>query len=177
MAQTFQYPNLASRTDEAESLYLRGGSIGIINPTTATDSVVGRYFRFVYPADVTDWAFIKATMSKDFGDVTEGTQLALSCFMRINGSPRGVEISIKNDSSTNDVAYGYEYSYQDVGWGGWCHVAAKCIRNATEFKSQIFYIGTSRQKAGTTIDVAQPMVCVADEPHAWAPAEGEVWPE
>ena len=176
MAQVFQYPNLASRTYEAEGLCLIGNGIGAIRPTAATDDVVGRYFRFVYPADATDWSYILVSLSKGFGDVTEGTRMALSCFLRLNGEPFIAEIFLKTGSNTNPVAKDYENSYQDVG-GGWRHIASKCIRNATDFKSQIFYIWTAPQKAGTTIDVAQPMACVADEPHAWAPAEGEVWPE
>lgn len=51
------------------------------------------------------------------------------------------------------------------------------VRGGVAYKGQVLYASLYPwPKAGSTIDVAQPMVCVADEPHAWAPAEGEVWP-
>lgn len=175
MGQVFQYPNLATMTDKAEGLYLVGNGIGSIRPTAATDSVVGRYFRFVFPADVTGWSYIQVNLSNGFGDVTDGTRLVLSLFTRLNSNPWSTSIRLQNGNSTNPLAKDYADSYQGVV-GGWRHCVAKCVRNATEFNNQILYIWTAEKKAGTTIDIAQPMVCVADEPHAWAPAEGEVWP-
>lgn len=176
MEQTFEYPNLAGGTGGKNGILLAGNGIDAIHPTIGTDAVVGRYFRFTFPADVSGWSYILASLSKGFGDVTDGTRLALSCFLRLNGEPFIGAILLQNNDGTNPVAKDYGSSYQDVG-GGWRHVASTCIRNATAFKSQIFYVWTAEQKAGTTIDIAQPMACVADEPRAWAPASGEVWPE
>lgn len=174
MAQVFQYPNLVSGTSKAEGLYLICNTIGEIKPTTATDSVVGRYFRFTFPADVSGWSYAYIKLASEFSDVQEGARLEISEFLRANGKPDNLYTSLRRGDSTHDVVNVLKNSFKDVG-GGWSHVAVTCVRNAVAFDgSQVFYIWVGPRKAGTTIDVAQPMVCVADEPHAWAPASGEV---
>ena len=59
------------------------------------------------------------------------------------------------------------------GGGGGTLCVTRAKRNAVAYDSQVLYVAFPLGKAGTTYDIAQPMVCVSDVPAAWAPAEGE----
>lgn len=175
MAQTFEWPNLLDVS--AGHLYLSTSNLGYVQPTICHDDVVGDFYRMTPEKDITGWgAYVNIGSIAAAGNVPEGTRMAISLFTRVHGEPFHGWPLIRLGSGTDDLIKDFAYSHEDVG-GGWSMCTTTGTRNDVAYKGQVFYLGISPfPKAGATIDVAQPMVCVADEPHAWAPAEGEVWP-
>lgn len=140
------------------------------------DGVVGDYQRVTLDADAEGWAYLYMTGADGVGDVPEGSKLAISIFARVKGGPCKLWPIIRRGNGTGNMHDWDTITWDDVG-GGWTLCVTRATRNATTYDSQVLYVGLALEKAGTTFDVAQPMVCVADEPHAWAPSAGEVWPE
>lgn len=174
MGQEFEWPNLLVGSMSGHMHYIDGGGQNL-SGVRMRDGVVGDYYRVTLDADAKVWAYLLMTGAEGVGDVPEGTELAISIFTRINGGPCKLYPSIRHSNSTGVLHDTGTTTWDDVG-GGWTLCVTRAARNAIAYDSQIFYVGLSIYKAGTTIDIAQPMVCVADDPHAWAPAEGEVWP-
>lgn len=175
MAEVFQYPNILVGSRSKPMRYIDGGGQNL-SCVRMCDGVVGDYYRVTLGADAKSWAYLSMATAKGVGDVSDGTELAISVFARVNGGPcrlypsirRGDGLGVMHDLGTT--------TWDDVG-GGWTLCVTRAARNAIAYDSQIFYVGLALDKAGTTYDVAQPMACVADEPRAWAPSAGEVWPE
>ncbi len=176
MAQTFRYPNLLDVS--AGHAVLAAGRIGDIPSVVCHgDPVVGDYYRVIPEQDLTSWSFVNITDVSAAGDVPVGTRMAISLLMRVGGEPYHAYPNLLLGQGIDGLLGSIAYSHEDVG-GGWSMCITTGVRTSMAYKGQIFYAATSslKPKAGTTIDFAQPMVCVADEPHAWAPAAGEVWP-
>lgn len=172
--QTFEYPNLLVNS-RSGTLYFNSKD-KILLGVRMCDGVVGDYQRVTLDADAESWAYLCMKGAEGVGDVPEGTELAISCFARVDGGPCKPALSICRGDSLHCMHDKGTTTWEDVG-GGWTLCATRAKRNATAYDSQVLYVPFSLGKAGTTYDIAQPMVCVADVPHAWAPAAGEVWPE
>lgn len=173
MGQTFEYPNvmIGSRSNNIVFNTSDHTLLGV----RMSDNVVGDYQRVTLDVDAKNWAYLYVRGVEGVGDVPEGTELVISCFARVNGAPCKLFPSIRLGNGTNLMHDAGTTTWEDVG--GWTLCVTRARRNAVAYDQQVLYVVLSLDKAGTTYDLAQPMVCVADEPHAWAPAAGEVWPE
>ena len=141
-----------------------------------SDGVVGDYKRVTLDADAKNWAYLYVGGVDAVGDVPEGTGLVISLFARVDGGPCNFVPTIRRGDGMHLMHDYGTTTWEDVG-GGWTLCVTRAKRNSVAYDSQVLYVGLALGKAGTTYDLAQPMVCVADVPHAWAPAAGEVWPE
>lgn len=171
--QTFEFPNIMTGSRSNALAFVTNGYS--LRGMRTGDGVVGDYKRVTLDADAKDWAYLYMIGVNAVGDVAEGTELTISLFARVNGGPCKLVPTIRRGDGSHLMHELGTTTWEDVG-GGWTLCVTRTTRNAVAYDSQILYVSLSLDKAGTTYDVAQPMVCVADEPRAWAPAAGEVWP-
>ncbi len=170
--QTFEFPNIMTGSRSNALVFVTNGYS--LRGMRTGDGVVGDYKRVTLDADAKDWAYLYMIGVNAVGDVAEGTELTISLFARVNGGPCKLVPTIRRGDGSHLMHELGTTTWEDVG--GWTLCVTRTTRNAVAYDSQILYVSLSLDKAGTTYDVAQPMVCVADEPRAWAPAAGEVWP-
>lgn len=169
----YRYPNIMAGS--RDNTLLLSTNVHPLRGVRMSDDVVGDYQRVTLDVDAKDWLYLQVAGVDGVGDVSEGTELAISCFARVDGGPCKPKLSIRRGDSTHCMHDAGTTTWEDVG-GGWTLCVTRAKRNATKFDYQHFHIGLPTFKAGTTIDVAQPAIFLGTTPRAWAPAEGESLP-
>lgn len=82
-----------------------------------SDDVVGDYQRVTLDVDAKDWLYLQVADVEGLGDVAEGTELAISCFARVDGGPCKPALSIRRGDSTHLMHDESTTTWEDVGGG------------------------------------------------------------
>ena len=171
MAQTFQYPNLLTGTRDAN-----GWTSGGHAPRD-----------FGYREDI-GALYIRGTAAEEFYMLSppvvlhKNTYYTLHCFAANTANMSGTELFVLDVDGSSD-------SYQWIGAhaalktpgprGGWLDATFRLharARDGVPFRLRFDNNG-STDGQNCLIWFRDIMLTEGTEPHAWAPAEGEVWPE
>ena len=171
MEQTFQYPNLLTGTRDANG-WTSGGH-------SPRDFGYSEHIGALY---------IQGTAAEEFYMFSPPVVLhknidyTLHCLAANTSNMRGTELFVLDVDGVSD-------SYQWIGayaalktsgpGGGWLDVTFRLKANARDgvpFRLRFDNNGSTDGKSAL-IWFRDIMLVEGTEPHAWAPAEGEVWPE
>lgn len=159
MSQTFEYPNLIKGSRSGVGWKYWNGNIDG-NQRHFLDNNTNKENFILSPM-----IFLKHGITYAFSVYTANTE---NC--------AGSDIYFLNEKGgTGWIAAKVEGSAK--GPGGWITLVFALPEASPEVGYFIRFDNngsTDGQKATVWFD--SPMLCVASEPHAWAPAEGEVWP-
>lgn len=117
MAQMFRYPNLL-RSSRRRFVFVSDGIV--IGSVAMRDGVVGDYQRVTLDADAKDWAYVYVCGINAAGNVPEGTELVLSCFVRVDGGPKEARptLTLVCGDGTEEILKGKAFAHESVGGGG-----------------------------------------------------------
>lgn len=114
MAQMFRYPNLL-RSSRRRFVFVSDGIV--IGSVAMRDGVVGDYQRVTLDADAKDWAYVYVCGINAAGNVPEGTELVLSCFVRVDGGPKEARptLTLVCGDGTEEILKGKAFAHESVG--------------------------------------------------------------
>lgn len=165
MAQTFTYPNLLSGTRTGKG-WTRVGSTG---------SFVDGHIEVVNSRTSEGFLF------SPYAELRHGPVYQISAFTANTSNCKGSQVYVlyEDDRADGYIAKGF-YDVMRGPGGGWFHGSFSIPESSPEGRYRIRFDndGTSDGQPSypSYLWFRDIMLCEAAEPHAWAPAEGEVWP-
>jgi hypothetical protein len=171
MGQTFQYPNLLSGT--------RDGTGWSKNGHKPSNFGYSKSIRALY---------VQGTATKEFFLYSppvvlhKNTDYTLHCLSANTANMRGTGLYVL-DGWTSSDSYNWIGAHVNLKtpgpWGGWLDATFRLYddaRDGVPFRLRFDNYG-STDGSNCLIWFRDIMLTEGTEPHAWAPAEGEVWPE
>lgn len=171
MGQTFEYPNLIAGTRSGKGWTYQGPAGGSVtyNETVKALALQGtsrtEFFMFSPPVVL-----------------HKGIDYTLHCFAANTSNMLSTELFVLDLDGSSDS---YQWIGANVRWkapgprGGWLDATFRLgarARDGVPFRLRFDNNG-STDGSDCLIWFRDIMLTEGTEPHAWAPAEGEVWPE
>ena len=169
--QTFQYPNLLSGTRDHMSLYSYNNFV--VRPVALTAAPGGLAY-----------ALMNADAKENFlwtslADLRHGKEYVLSLWMASTDNCASTDVFAIDTEDGHYDAIGVENKVKPPfggGWYSWTFWVPDNYREGKRYRLRIDNNGSTDGRE-STLYVADVMLVEGTEPRAWAPAEGEVWPE
>lgn len=170
MEQTFEYPNLLTGTRDHMSLYSYNNPVRPVALAAAPGGVA--------------YALVNADAIENYlwtslADLRHGKEYALSLWMASTDNCSSTDVFAID---TEDGHYGAIDLLNKVkppfggGWYSWKFSVKDSDREGKYYRLRIDNNGSTDGRE-STLYVADVMLTEGTEPRAWAPSEGEVWPE
>ena len=175
MGQAFRYPNLVAGTRDADGLATAPHGNRLIPRVALAAAPGGRAYALSNASNDERFAIPRETFR-----LRHGVRYSLSLWAAATENMGSMDVYV--------LAYGtFDNGWiaasrfgiapaSGGGWLSWAFSLPEASREDWDYYLRFDNNG-STDGAESTLWVADPMLCEGTQAHAWAPAEGEVWPE